>query len=61
MRSRLKSTVSALNASPLWKVTPRRRVNSHVRSFTGFQESARPGTGLPCASTSTRLSKTWRM
>ena len=61
MRSRLKSTVSALNASPSWNFTPRRRLNSHAVSPTGFQARASPGTGLPCGSTSTRLSKTWRM
>ena len=42
MRSRLKSTVSALNGSPSWKVTPRRSANSQVRSLTGFQRQRQP-------------------
>lgn len=45
MRSRLNSTVSALNGSPSWNFTPFRRLHAHGVSLTGFQASASPGTG----------------
>jgi hypothetical protein len=61
IRSRLKRTVSALKGSPSWKRTPWRSVNSQRFSLTARQASASPGCGLPAASTSTRLSKTWRI
>ena len=39
-------TDAALNGSPLWNLTPWRRVNSHVVSLTIFHPVASIGAGL---------------
>jgi hypothetical protein len=45
---------------PSWKVTPRRRVNRQVVSFTARQDSARAGTNFESLVTSTRGSNMCR-
>ena len=37
------TTSSAVNAAPLWNLTPALNLNSQELSPTGFQDSARPG------------------
>ena len=56
-RWKVKRTASALNGSPLWKTTPRRRRNCQVRSSRSRHDSASAPTIFPSASRSTRESK----
>ncbi len=42
----LKATARASHVSPLWKVTPGRSVNRHVRASVAFQERASLGCSL---------------
>src|SRR3989304_5638703 len=45
-RSKENLTLSALNGSPLWNLTPFRRRSSHVSGLTLFTDSARCGAGF---------------
>ena len=42
-RFKVNLTSSAVKGEPSWNVTFSRSLNSHVKSSTGFQETARPG------------------
>ncbi len=55
-RSRVNLTDSALKSSPLWNLTPLRRLNCQVVGSTRFQDSARAGTRLPAWSRAVRPS-----
>ena len=60
-RSRLNFTDSALKSSPLWNLTPRRSLNSHVVGATSFGISAASaGTSLRLWSRSSSDSNIWR-
>jgi hypothetical protein len=54
------TTSSAVNGSPLWNVTPWRRVKSIVVSSTCFHEVAKAGLiSMVVGSRYTRQSKAW--
>src|SRR4051794_23469143 len=59
MDSKLLTTASASNGAPLWKVTPLRRKNRHVRGLGDSQRWARPASAPKVSLIRLRVSKIW--